>query len=212
MPLHLSAVQHQGPLMVLAADSDSTGGLAGSPWAMPAFFFGWIGVGVVLALVLVRRGHDARITVVVGAGLGPLMALKLSRTIREQEAEAPPLVLRPGADHGGQLNVLVLVQKAGSPLDYVLSEVHSLRDELGFVTVAQAVTYETLEGDVDDDVIRSADSELYDTAMQLGVPDAELALVPGRSDHVAERLGHERGLDVVLVVDARTSLAGRRII
>lgn len=114
MPLHLSAIQHHDLLTILVAGSDSTGGLAGSRWAVSVFFLGWISVGLVLALVLVRRGHDARVTVGVGAGLG--------------------------------------------------------------------------------------------------LSDAELVLVSDRSDRVVERLEPQRQLNVVLVAEARTSLAGRRTI
>jgi hypothetical protein len=76
---------------------------------MPAFFLGWIGVGVLVGLGLGRRGHDRRLMTALGVGLGPLMLMVGSEALR-REREAVPLVLSPGADHGGDLDVLVLVQ------------------------------------------------------------------------------------------------------
>lgn len=64
---------------MLAADRpEASGALADSPWSMPAFFVGWIGL------------------------------IAASRAVNTRRA-ARPLVLAPGSDHGGDLDVLVLL-------------------------------------------------------------------------------------------------------
>ena len=96
---------------MLAADGEeASGALVKSPWSMPVFFAGWIGLGVLVGAALGRRGHDRRLMIAQGAGLGPLMAIVVFQAMTTRRA-ARPLVLAPGLDHGGDLDVLVLIQE-----------------------------------------------------------------------------------------------------
>lgn len=68
---HLKDLDWAGDLaeewFVLAASGQGTSSaLASSPWSMPAFFVGWIGLGVLLAAALGSRGHDRRPMIALG--------------------------------------------------------------------------------------------------------------------------------------------------
>lgn len=194
----------------LAVDGPDAGGLAASWWSMPGFFAGWIVLGVVLALVLVRRGHDARTMVALGAGLGPLMALVVSDSIRRRDREAQALVIQSGVDHGGPLDVLVLAHDSGSAVEDLATTIESVRDELGLLTVGRTVAYEWVEGDLDNEVVRSGESELRDAAIRLAAVDAELVLLPGRIDRAVERFEDRGRRTLVLLAGPMASTTGRR--
>lgn len=196
--LHALARQ---PLSVLSVEGqEAAGGLASSPWAMPGFFAGWIGIGLSLALLLVRRGHDTRTMIALGIGLGPLMALVASETIRRRESSATALTLQHGIDRGGLLDVLVLVQDGDCDVDVegLVPTIESVRGELGLLTLARAVPYEWLEGDLDNEVVRAGERALVDAEARLAVRGAELALLPGRVDRAVERFGRRRRRRLVL--------------
>lgn len=195
---HLSVLNRETWSALAADGQEAAGGLAASPWSMPGFFAGWIGVGVVLALILVRRGHDARTMVAIGAGLGPLMALVASETIRRREIAARALILQPGIDHGGPLDVLVLVPDERVAVEELRPTIESVRGELGVATVGRAVAYEWVEGDLDNDVVSAGERELREAATRLAAPGAELALLPGRIDTVVERFERRERRTLVL--------------
>lgn len=155
-------------------------------------------MGVLTALVLVRRGHDRKMMVALGVGLGPLMLLVASDTVRRREGEARPLVIEPGADHGGGLDVLVLVQGRPDDVRSVLPSVAALRSELRTLTLARAVAYEWLEEDLDNEVVMAASSALLAARDMLPIGGAELALHPGTPKAVADRFDAQHGRTLVL--------------
>jgi hypothetical protein len=146
---------------VLGADGkEIAGGLASSPLAMPAFFLGWIGIGVLVGLGLARRGHDRRAMTALGAGLGPLMFVVASDAVRRRERETRPLVLSPGVDHGGDLDILVLVENGPEDVRAVASTLGAVESEIGTLTLARTVGYEWLEYEADNEVVASASDAL----------------------------------------------------
>lgn len=176
---------------------------------MPGFFIGWVTVGVAMALVLVIRGHDARITVALGVGLGPLMAIVMSDTIRRREPTASPLVFEPGVDRGGPLDVMVLVQGDPEDVRSVLPTLEAVRSELGVPTLARAGAYEWVEGDRDNDVVTARPSALVDAADRLPVAGAELALWPGPVGVAVERFRrlHQRALVLLEIAEPSVGTA-----
>lgn len=183
---------------LLAAEGQESTGLASAPLAMPGFFVGWVVMGVLVALRLARSGHDRRTMVAVGAGLGPLMVLLASDIVRRREREAAPLVLERGVDHGGDLDVLVLVQGRPGDVRSVLPTLEAVRPDLGTLTLARAVAYEWTEGDLDDEAVSAAFSALLEAAGLLSIGGVGLALHPGPPAAVAERLEAQQQRTLVL--------------
>lgn len=195
----------------MASESQEVGGgLASSPYAMPAFFISWIAVGVLIAVVLAARGHDARTMITLGVGLGPLMALIASDSVRRRESATTALVLESGFDHGGPLDVLVLVP--GDPRDVrsVVPTLNSVRDDLGMLTLARAVAYEWVEGDANNAAVATGRSNLVEAAAALPVSGAELVLAPGNLNAIVEcfRRVHPHGLVLVATAEPTASTTG----
>jgi hypothetical protein len=164
---------------------------------MPGFFAGWIAVGMVVALRVARRGHDRRVMVALGAGLGPLIFVLVS-DLRRREAEAPLIVLEPGVDHGGDLDVLVLVQRRPDEVRSVLPTLEAVAPDLATLTIARAVDFEWLEGDLDNEVVVASSIVLRDAAALVPIDGAGLALHPGTPTMVADRFAAQPDRSLVL--------------
>lgn len=201
---------------VLAADGqDVAGGLASSPLAMPAFFLGWIAVGVSVALVLARRGHDCRTMVALGVGLGPLMFVVASDAVRRREREARPLVLSPGVDHGGDLDILVLIQHSPEHVRSLAPTLSAVESEVGTLTLARAVEYEWLddapEDHADNEVVASASSALVTARDLVPISSPALVVFPGTVEAAARRFAARRHRTLILVaIDDPTAAPGHR--
>ena len=169
-----------------AVDAGTT--LVGSALAMPTFFVLWMGIGLATALVLTARGHEARPMIGLGLGLGPLMWVVASAE-RRRAASAELLVVRPGTDHGGPVDVLVLVLVEDDPgaVRALLPNLEAVTPSLGTLTLGRAVAPEALEGEAVTATVRSADEVLAEAASVLAVGDAELAIWPGNADTAARR-------------------------
>lgn len=170
----------------VAADGQgASAGLASEPWSMPAFFLGWIGFGVLIGLALGRRGHDRRLMVAMGAGLGPLMAVVASNAVTRRRA-ASPLVLSPGGDHGGDLDILVLITDRADGVRSVVPTLIAVASEVRVLTLARAVPYEWLEGD-DNEVVEAASSVLVEARELVPIHRPALVVFPGRADDAVQR-------------------------
>lgn len=107
------------------------------------------------------------------------------------------------------MDVLVLVPDEHGGIEDLRTAIESARGELGLLTVGRVVSYEWVEGDLDNDVVHAGERELHDAATRLMVPDAELALLPGRIDTVIERFRRREGRTLVLVAVPLESPAPR---
>jgi hypothetical protein len=206
------AVDSQDNLWVLTAESQEVGGgLAASPYALCAFFLGWVAIGAYAAYGLVRRGHDRGTMVALGAGLGPLMLIVMSRALVRREAEARPLVLAPGVDHGGDLDIMVLVQDQPEHVESVMATVDAMASEIGTLTLARAVDYEWLGDDLDNNAVARATQALYEARDLVPARGAGLVVHPGTVEAAARRFATRPHRTLVLVaVGDSSALAGPR--
>lgn len=202
-------IDHPGEWVLLAADRpEASGALADSPWSMPAFFVGWIGLGVLIAAALGRRGHDRRLMIALGVGLGPLMAIVASRAVNARPS-ARPLVLAPGSDRGGDLDVLVLIQQAPERVRSVVPSLTAVAAEMRVLILARAVPYEWLEGDGNEE-IDAATPVLVAARELVPIRLASLVLLPGMPAIAARRFGTHRGRTLVLHAIDESSRASVR--
>lgn len=171
--------------MLTSNDEPVQSGLASWPLAMPAFFLGWIGFGVLVGLGMARRGHHLPTAVAAGAGLGPLVVL-IALEARRSRRAASPSALHPGADHGGGLDVLILVQEGAESVRSIEDQLAAVEQEVGWVTVATTVGWEWLsadhEQDVDNPVVARASALLRQAGGLVPVDHAALLVWPGTPD------------------------------
>ncbi|MGE0796494.1 MAG: hypothetical protein AB7H43_04540 [Acidimicrobiia bacterium] len=199
---------------LLAADGPVlASGLASSPLAVPAFFLGWIGFGMAVGRGLGRRGHDRQLMTALGAGLGPLM-LVVGSEARRREGRAVPLVLSPGIDRGGDLDVLVLVQHDPDHVRSLLPTIEAVAPDVGTLTLARAVAYEWLEDDPDgpddNDVVSSARSALVAARELVPITSPRLVVFPGSADMAVRRFAESRRRTLALfAVDDATAASNR---
>ena len=171
---------HNDGLSAVAVEGHELGGgLAASTLAMPAFFFGWVALGLFVAVGLARRGHDCRTMLALGAGLGPLMLVVASDVICRREREARALLLAPGIDHGGDLDIIVLVQDRPEHVRSILPNLDAVKADLGRLVIARAVDYEWLEDDLDNEVVDLATSDLVAARELVPITGPALVVCPG---------------------------------
>lgn len=101
-------------------------GWAGSPAAVAAVWCSWLVVGVVIADVLARRGHDRRTMTALGVALGPLLAALALGSARWRSAAIEPIVLDGVPDRGGR-RMMVAVGGGGEDV----ADVESVFDLVG---------------------------------------------------------------------------------
>lgn len=136
--------------LVASADVDEAAvGLASLPLSSPAFFLGWACVGVLLATAMPHTAEDRRLLRALGVGLGPLMAI-VAAEARSRRRGARPVILADAVDHGGGLDVLVLVQHHAHDVDALGPTLEAVATDIATVTVARAVPDLSLGTDPDD--------------------------------------------------------------
>lgn len=185
------------------------GGLASSPLAAPAFFVGWVCLGLLLAATLPHASEERRTIRAAGAGLGPLMLVMLMGAWGRGRSPHP-VVLAQGVDHGGTLDVLVLIQGTpdavrdlGPTLDAVAADIRTL-------TLARALPHLWLEAD-DAEAVEEA-SRVLDTARDLvQIRGAQLAVFVDAMPAAAARGFASRGPRVLVLhaLDDTTSTSDR---
>jgi nucleotide-binding universal stress UspA family protein len=103
---------------------------------------GWLAIGLLLSVVMGRRGHDSFGWLVTGTLLGPL-AVVLAMDARRRAEMLQPATLRrrPAVPNSGPLDVLVGFD--GSPESHAALDTvpKLLGDRLGRLTVATVVPY-----------------------------------------------------------------------
>ena len=156
----------------------------------------WVAIGVVLSVVMGRRGHSAFEWLVLGTMLGPLGVALAVDACRHDEVLHPVPVGAAAPPTKGQGSVDVLVGYDGSPESAAALEavIHLLGDRLGRLTVAGVVPY----GSVRDDE-RRASSGLRDLAARTAAPAPRLEILHGHPSAALARTAVDDGYDLLAV-------------
>jgi nucleotide-binding universal stress UspA family protein len=112
------------------------------PVLVIAIAVGWLAIGLLLSIVMGRRGHDSFAWLVTGTLLGPLAVVLAIQARRRTEMLQPASLRRPPAiPSSGPVDVLVGFD--GSPESRAAVEMvpKLLGDKLGRLTVATVVPY-----------------------------------------------------------------------
>jgi hypothetical protein len=196
-----SAVGARDVLPAEGLAGHTTAALADTPATIGLVVLGWVGAGLLIALIMTRRGHDAGSWAALGIALGPLLLGLAVRWVR-CERFAPSIVLSRGNHHGGDIDVLIGVTPSTSDFEPTLAQVEALDARLGLLTVACAVDFESVADDmwnerkvVAADRLRRAEVVLVDFA-------PSLVILPGRIDralmrHAGSANHHQRIIRVV---------------
>lgn len=117
--------------------------MSGSVGLVVTIAAGWMAIGLVLAIVMGRRGHDSFGWLVTGAVLGPLAVVLAVVTRRVDEALQPARVRRgpPAIPGGGPVDVLVGFDGSTESLAAIDAVPELLGNRLGRLTVATVVPY-----------------------------------------------------------------------
>jgi nucleotide-binding universal stress UspA family protein len=169
----------------------------------------WIGIGLLLALVMGRHGHDSFAWWLLGPLLGPL-ALPLALSAERRQADRAQQ-LRIGVPGRGPVDVLVGLDGSPEAGAALLTVLDLLGPQLGRLTLAAVID---LDASVEHDRARDqARAELLGRADQIrmrlwspsqdpdehGRPFPDLILLPGQPAEALQRLAAEGAYDLVVV-------------
>ncbi len=161
-----------------------------------AILFGvviWLATGVVLSVVMGRRGHYGAGWGVLGAMLGPFAVVAALATVRLEGEERPSVVVA-GASHGGPVDVLVGID--GSPECALAVEraVTMLGPRLGRLTLATAVAYDDVAPHTTE-ILRELDRR----ARLSGVAEVGQEVLHGQPARALAEFATGHGYDLLVV-------------
>lgn len=161
----------------------------------------WLAIGVVLSLVMGRRGHFPFGWGVLGAMLGPLAIVAALGTARHEDEE-PPAVIAQARSYGGPVDVVVGID--GSPECRLAVErvVALLGPRLGRLTFATVVPFDDLP-----DHTAGAIAALEGEVRSSGVRLAGLQLLHGQPARALGEFASEGGYGLLVVGSRGTGLS-----
>jgi nucleotide-binding universal stress UspA family protein len=157
----------------------------------------WFVIGLVLAVVMGRRGHAPFSWFVLGTLLGPLaLVLALDAARRERRAAGPAPAPEPA--RAGGLAVLAGVDGSAESLAALDAACRILGPRIARLTLAGVVTYDAAESGlaVEREAVGRALDEAAARAAALG---PRTVVLVGRPDEALARYAAEGGYDLVVV-------------
>lgn len=155
----------------------------------------WVAIGLVLSVVMGRRGHDSFGWLVIGTMLGPLAVVLAVDARRHDEALAPARV-QPGqaGTDGGFVDVLAGYDGSPESIAAIDAVVALFGDRLGRFTVATVVAY----GEVQDSE-RAAKEALNALTERAWRRAPELEVLHGAPAAALSRFAVEDAYDVIAI-------------
>jgi nucleotide-binding universal stress UspA family protein len=157
----------------------------------------WALLGVSMAVVMGRRGHQPFMWLVLGIVLGPLVLPLAASAIRHDE---PGLFERLSLGRAGTGSVDVLVGIDGSAeAEHALRDaVGLLRWRIGRLTLAAVLDYDVATGSVLAEDPQKAQRDLVRTAKATS-PQPETVVLSGRPAEALRKYAVEQAYDVIVV-------------
>jgi nucleotide-binding universal stress UspA family protein len=167
-----------------------------SVWFVLAIGGGWATIGLILSIVMGRRGHNSIEWLVLGTLLGPLALVLAFDARRHDESLKPATVGRLGRAPRGRGPVDVLIGYDASPQSVAAIDAVGalLGDRMGRMTIATVVSYGDLRGDE-----RQATADLARIAKRLSGPRPDLRLLHGHPAAALDQCAIEGGYDLIAV-------------
>jgi nucleotide-binding universal stress UspA family protein len=157
----------------------------------------WALLGVAIALVMGRRGHQPFMWLVLAISFGPLVLPLAANALRH---DRPGLFQRlsPGRPGTGSVDVLVGIDGSPEAENALRSLIEILGPRLGRLTLAAVVDYDIAVGSRLSDERGRAKDELVRTANATGL-GPETVLLSGRPADVLRKYAVEDGYKVIVV-------------
>lgn len=166
-----------------------------NPEVLLALVTVWVAIGVVLSIVMSRRGHNGFEWLVLGAVLGPLAVVLAIDARRHSENLEPQLVAAASKEYRlGPVDVLVGYDGSPQSAAAIDAVVALLGDRLGRLTVATVVPY----GDVRE-LERTAEAELRALGRHMAGHMPELEVLHGRPSTALREFAADTAFDLMAV-------------
>lgn len=169
----------------------------------------WVASGVVVAIVLSRRGHHLRSVLGLAVVLGPLFLPLALEFVRRREPAARPIALDPRPRPGtGQHAIVAVLGEPESVVDAlpVLASFGSVTA----LTLAAPIDYESADRAHPDEVRREAERRLTAAATFLTDVTPSRVLVPGTPETALARLV-EPEHDLIVITGATEDVGSERL-
>ncbi len=194
----------------LSLDEPASAQFGAAPGALTAgraaVVLRWIGVGLLTAYVMSRRGHDFRPAAALGVVLGPLLVPLAIAKARHGERQSQPLVVRPGTRSSGPVQVLIGIGGDPESATAALAMLDILGPRLGRITVGRAVPFDCTDPNDGSSATAEAVFAVETSTLFFHRYDPGAVLVPGPWPKALLDYAARRWYDVVfLVVDGRPS-------
>lgn len=158
----------------------------------------WLLIGLSVAFVMRRRGHDLFVWVALGVPLGPLVIALAVERARYHGITETTMRESPTPDHQG-FDLLAGLDGSAESLDAVDTALQLFGDKLSSVTIATVLDYDS------ESSISGRDSKQEAQLMLDGVADAmefdpvETAILFGRPDLVLAETARATGIELIVV-------------
>jgi nucleotide-binding universal stress UspA family protein len=161
----------------------------------------WLAIGVVVALVMGRRGYDPFVWWLLGTLLGPLAIVLAFVSTRERRQRAP---LQPrGSRLHGRVDLLAGIDGSTHATHAVWAALDLLADRLGRVTLATVLPLgDSTQRSLDQSAAQEGLEKVATLVQARLGDDPKIVLLSGYPADELERLAFEEGYDL-LVVGAR---------
>lgn len=169
----------------LAATVEADAAASSPAFAVAAFFVGWVVVGLALAWLLVRRGHDPLVIAALGVGLGPLLVVLIADP--GDGTRVRSRLVRGGSARDGDVDVLIVLDGDPSALRELDPTLQCLHDDLRRTTIVTTVPHECIEPDPMNRALPAATARLLAAAEHIGPLEPELVVLAGHPRHVPLR-------------------------
>jgi nucleotide-binding universal stress UspA family protein len=153
----------------------------------------WLAIGLMLSLLMGRRGHDAWSWLVLGTLLGPFAIALAIDAARHRDARIGRRVAT-GTAMGGPVDVLVGIDGSPESDAAAVGVLALFGPRLGRVTLAAVVPYDTGR-----EVERAAERNLAHVERHFEEGEAEAEVLHGRPSESLGRFAREAGYDLLAI-------------
>lgn len=150
----------------------------------------WVTIGIILSIVMGRRGYDAWGWLIVGAVMGPL-AIVLALTMQPRPSD--PTVVTTLRSGGGKVDVLVGLDGSAESMVAVDGVAELFGDRLGRLTLATVIPHDAPH------IVEREAKELLDHTAGRARDQAEPVLLSGRPATALCEYAATGGYDVLAI-------------
>lgn len=158
----------------------------------------WVGVGMVTAFVMRRRGHDFSVWLALGTVLGPLIVPLALERARYHGAVEQVSASMPSPPPGG-LDVLAGVDGSEESVAAIRSALDLFGDSITSLTVATVLDYDSESNAAGEEPKDNARAMLDDVTSALAVEGAQTAILFGRADRALAEYARTHGVELIVV-------------